>query len=335
MKRCTLALVVLSGSVLWSQTTPSPSLARPASQSSSGLQAAEKIAQQDPKRVVATIDGTPLTAEQALNLLKEIPDNQRPSGNLESVLERMYLINQLSNQALQQNLQNQSPWKQDLQFTRDQILAQAYLQHLNTPGSPAAQSAKQYYDSHPQEFEQTRLSGILIAFAAPGTPNAAGKIMRTEEEARAKADDLEKKLKAGSDFATLARTESDNQASAANGGDLGVVNASDPRLPASIKTALANLQPGQISDPVRIPNGFYIFKVVSRTKMPFDDQLRSQIITKQIFDQYKIQVKDPTFFGTNATNTPSLANPSPNKPPAASAPSPTPATPGKPASTHR
>jgi peptidyl-prolyl cis-trans isomerase C len=334
MKRCILVLLALSGSALWPQTSASGNLARLTSQSSSGLQAAEKIAQQDPKRVVATIDGTPVTAEQALTLLKEIPDNQRPSGNLESVLERMYLISQLSNQALQQNLQNQSPWKQDLQFTRDQILAQAYLQHLNTPGSAAAQSAKQYYDSHPEEFEQTRLSGIFVAFAAPGTPNAAGKIVRTEEEARAKADDLEKKLKAGSDFATLARTESDNQASAANGGDLGVVNSNDPRLPASIKTALANLQPGQISEPVRIPNGFYIFKVVSRTKMPFDDQLRSQIITKQIFDQYKIQVKDPAFFATNATNTPSLANPSPNKPPTASVPSQTPATPAKPASAH-
>jgi peptidyl-prolyl cis-trans isomerase C len=329
MKRSIFALLALSSSsLLLSQTPTLSTSARTATHTGLQLRGPETVAQQDPKRVVATVEGKPVTAEQALSLLKQIPENQRSaSGNLDQLLEQMYMLDHFSGEAVKANLQNQSPWKEDLDFTRERILAQAYLQHMTAGDSPAAQAAKQYYDAHSNEFEQAKLSGILVGFAPPGTPTQPGKAVRTEEEARAKADDLEKKLKTGADFATLARTDSDNPQSAAKGGDLGEISLNDPKLPASIRTAIAGLQSGQISEPVQIPSGFYIFKTVSRTKLPFSE-VRSQLIMRQIYDQYKIQVKDPAFF--NASNTPSLANPSGNAPQPNPQSAPAPGTPAKP-----
>jgi hypothetical protein len=335
MKRSIFALLALSGcSLLWSQTTTAPQTRYGPGQSGASqgtslqLRGPETVAQQDPKRVVATVDGKPVTAEQALGLLKQVPENQKSaSGNLDQLLEQMYIIHHFFGEAEKANLQNESPWKEDVEVTRERILAQAYLQHLTAGDSPAAQAAKQYYDAHSGEFEQVRLSGILVGFAPPGTPKTPGKIVRTEEEAHAKADDIEKKLKTGTDFATLARTDSDNPQSAAKGGDFGKINLNAPNLPSAIKTAVTALQPGQVSDLVQIPGGFYIFKTTGRSKIPFTE-VRSQLIMRQIYDQYKVQVKDPGFF--NAGNTPSLANPSGNAPRPNPQRAPAPGTPAKP-----
>ncbi len=187
----------------------------------------------------------------------------------------------------------------------------------------AAPDPKAYYDSHPNDFDQFKLSGIFVAFSPPGTPAAANSpTNRTEEAARQKADDIEKKIKAGGDFTALARTESDNQQLAAKGGDLGTVTSGDQGLPADIKTAIENLQTGQVSEPVRLPNGFFILKVDNRSKLPFE-QARASIVqrlqneknqaaVKEELDKYKIEVKDPDFFNaSNAQphNTPSLQRP--------------------------
>jgi parvulin-like peptidyl-prolyl isomerase len=338
MKLSIFVLLALSGApLLFAQTTASRAgqastgQSQPAqTQGASSPRGPEAVAQQDPNRVVATIDGQPITAAQAEGMLKQIPQNQRQTnGNLDQLLERLYMVDHFSERALQAGLENQAPWKQDLEFTREQILAQAYLQHLTTSDAQAIQSAQQYYNAHPEEFEQVHLDGILVAFAPPGTPQAAGKTVRTEEEARAKAEDLEKKLRAGSDFSALARTDSDNTQSAERGGDLGTLNINAPTIPSTIRSAVASLQPGQISQPVQVQGGFYIFKLLSRDKLPFD-QVKAQIIVKQVYDRYKVEVKDPAFF--NESTTPSLANPRRG---AASGTGAAGRTPGAPAASHR
>jgi parvulin-like peptidyl-prolyl isomerase len=147
-------------------------------------------------------------------------------------------------------------------------------------------------------------------------------VVRTEAQARDKADELEKKLKAGGDFAALARTDSDNQNSGAKGGDLGTFNTGDPQIPATIKNAVVKLQPGQYSEPVQIPNGFLIVKLDKRTKLGFEqarpgivqrmESERSQAVVKQELDKYKITVQDADFFnapGAAVSHVPSLQRP--------------------------
>ena len=333
MKSGITFLLLTGGALLaWSQAPPtSPGVAptQNAPSPSSDLKARgpEAIAAKDPGRVVATINGKPVTAKEAAELLKLIPEKQRSSApNLQALFERLYLVTSLADQASKAGLDQQSPWKEQIKLDRDNILSQAYLNGMSSSGSAGGTDPKQYYDSHQDEFNIAKLSGIVIGFNAPGTPASAGGVNRTEQQARDKADDVEKKLKTGADIATLARTESDNQSSAAHGGDLGSISMGSPNLPPDLKSAVfEKLTPGQVSEPIRISNGssnaFYIVKLDSRTKQTFDQakpeimqkQLsdRNQALIKEQVDRYKITSPDPDFFATStASNIPSLASPS-------------------------
>jgi len=299
----------------------------------------EAVTQQDPNHVVATIDGKQITAKQAMDMLKALSpeERQRFDKNLSQVVQQIYMSQQLAEEAAKLHLDDQSPWKEQLQLMRSQVLARAYLTNLSKNSSSGpAQDPQQYYTAHPAEFDQVKLSGILIGFNPPGTPSsAAGNGARTEEAAKQKADDVEKKLQAGGEFATLARTESDNQQTAAKGGDLGNYTLGDPNLPPDMKAAVEKLQPGQVSQPVRLPNAFLIVKLDSRNKVPFEQARagivqrlqneKNQAAVKQEMDKYKIQVTDPAFFDASsapAPNVPSLQKPAtPGQPaPAAAKP---------------
>ena len=353
MKSSVFLLSVFLGSALaWSQGTsqsppPPPKSTAPASPAiqtpgnqTSGTQAPatqlkprgpEAVAQTDPNRIVATIGGKQITAKEALDLLKPIgaEDRKRYEAKLSQLVQQVYMEDELAAEATKLNLDQQSPWKEQLQLARANILTQAYLSRMSTtsPSGAPADDPKQYYDTHPTEFEQLKLDGIFVAFSAPGTPATANPaITRTEQEARTKVDDLEKKIKGGGDFAALARSDSDNQASAARDGELGVFSLADPNLPPDVKAVMQKLQPGEVSEPVRLPNGFYILKLVSRTKIPFDQARASivqklqndknQALLKQELDKYKIEVQDPDFFNAAAApaKIPSLQKPSATQP---------------------
>jgi PPIC-type PPIASE domain len=294
------------------------------------------VAAKDPSRVVGTINGKQVTAKQAADLLKLVPESQRKTApNLQMLFERLYLVNELAEQATKEGLDQQSPVKEQIKLDRDNILAQAYMSKMANSGGSAG-DPKAYYDAHQDEFDVAKLSGIVVAFNPPGTPAAPGGVNRTEQQAHDKADELERKIKAGADVSTLARTESDNQASAAKGGDLGTLSRGSPNVPSDLKAVVFDkLQSGQVSEPVRAANAFYIIKLDSRTKETFD-QARPQIeqkmqadknnaAVKQELDKYKVTNADPDFFATTtASNVPSLAKPTHPTAPTASSGTPKP-----------
>ena len=338
MTRSFLLLALLNGAALsWAQTTPAaaPPAATPSQPKARGPEA---VAALEPNRVVATIDGKQITAKQAAEMLKPYTPEQRKQleSNLPNFVQQTYTREQLAEGAKKLNLDQQSPLREQIAVARDNMLAQAYLAHMSQTASGAASDPKQFFDAHPGEFDTANLSGIFVQFSPPGTPSGAPG-GRTEAQAREKVDDLEKKLKAGGDFTALARSESDNQASAAKGGELGTFTMGDPQIPADIKTAIVKLEPGQYSEPISIPSGFLVVKLASRTKATFEQsraavtqrmqQEKGQAALKQELDKYKIQVQDSEFFDTangSALKIPSLQRPAPSAsaPPAPGQPKP-------------
>src|SRR5579885_3368425 len=113
-----------------------------------------------------------------------------------------------------------------------------------------------YYDDHKDDRfsdpEQVRLRHIVVSL-----PADADEARRAA--ARKKAEDLLARIRAGADFAAVAKQASDDAASAAKGGELGLVARG--RLPAAVEDAAFALEPGKVSDVIETPGGFEIVKV--------------------------------------------------------------------------
>lgn len=121
--------------------------------------------------------------------------------------------------------------------------------------APLEKQEQAYYDQHKQEFaqpEQVRLSEILIP-----TPDDATDAQ--VQQAQAKADDIEAKLKAGAKFDDLAKQYSGGP-NADSGGDLGEFKRG--QLGSSLlEDPTFALQAGQWTAPIRTRQGFIILEV--------------------------------------------------------------------------
>ncbi len=145
------------------------------------------------------------------------------------------------------------------QIVTQEVMRQEVGRHVNvTPGE-----VQRYFEAHKQEYvqpESVRLSEILISTGTPAPTPEGG----TQEDpakvaaAKAKADEIEAKLKSGADFKQLARTASDGQ-TAAQGGDLGMYKRG--QLAKVFEDQVFNLKAGDVTEPTRTKQGFVIFKV--------------------------------------------------------------------------
>jgi peptidyl-prolyl cis-trans isomerase SurA len=140
---------------------------------------------------------------------------------------------------------------------RDRVITQMVVRDEvgRRLGSQMTQAQEQaYYDAHKQDFmqpEQIKLSEILIP--TPADANEA-----VIAQAQSKADGIESKLKAGGDFAELAKQDSGGP-TAAQGGELGMYKRGS--LGQVLEDQTFNLQTGQWTAPIRTKQGFVILKV--------------------------------------------------------------------------
>jgi peptidyl-prolyl cis-trans isomerase D len=144
---------------------------------------------------------------------------------------------------------------------------------------------QRYYNDNLQQYqtpEQVRASHILL--------QTAGK---DEAAVRAQAEGILQKVKAGADFAALARSVSEDEGSKANGGDLDYFSRG--RMVPEFETAAFAMEPGQVSDLVKSQFGFHIIKVVDKrpavtralddVRPQIQEILSSQIADERIADQ--------------------------------------------------
>jgi peptidyl-prolyl cis-trans isomerase SurA len=138
---------------------------------------------------------------------------------------------------------------------RDSVITQQVVRdevgrHLQlTQGQEQA-----YYEAHKQEFaqpEQIKLSEILIPTAADADDAAVA-------QAKAKAEGVEEKLKAGSKFEELAEAYSGGP-TADKGGDLGLYKRG--ALAKVLEDQTFGLKAGEWTAPIRTRQGFVILKV--------------------------------------------------------------------------
>jgi peptidyl-prolyl cis-trans isomerase SurA len=103
----------------------------------------------------------------------------------------------------------------------------------------------------PDINSEYNVSHILISVPVTASPE---QIQAREERVR----DVWERAKAGQDFAQLAVTYSESTTNI-EGGSLGWRKGS--QLPSIVGDAIAKMKPGEVSDPIRTPSGFHLFRL--------------------------------------------------------------------------
>ncbi len=122
----------------------------------------------------------------------------------------------------------------------------------------------------------------------------------SDNEARNRLRNLKERLENKTDFAQLARANSEDT-SASKGGDLGWISPGDT-VP-EFERAMNALQPGQISEPVRSPFGWHLIQVVERRSADMSKERRRLTArqalrerkSEEAYEEWVRQLRDRAF----------------------------------------
>ncbi len=152
--------------------------------------------------------------------------------------------------------QNPEPYLQPERRKAKYLLIETARLSASIPVSDAEIGAE--YNANPQAYRKPeQIHARHILYKTNGTP--AG-----DAVARARADAAARKLKAGADFAALAKAESEDPGSQASGGDLGTFGRG--QMVKEFEDAAFAAAPGAIVGPVKTPFGYHVIQVLE--KMP-------------------------------------------------------------------
>jgi parvulin-like peptidyl-prolyl isomerase len=203
--------------------------------------------------------------------LAEIPPQQaakilaRPDGR-RRIADEIVTLKLVADEA--QRRMNTGTGKERLTYQ------QALMQALTNQLAADTVGDQKFFNDHRAYFDQVKARHILVATEDSVVP---GKKL-SDAAAKAKAEDIKKRLDAGGDFAKIAKAESDDVASGAEGGDLGSVSRGMMVPP--FEQALFALKKGQVSEPVRTPFGYHIIQLLDQVPASYDN-VRPQIVQRR------------------------------------------------------
>jgi peptidyl-prolyl cis-trans isomerase C len=267
-----------------------------------------------PDKVVLTVGDVKITAAQFDHIINSLPpqyqQNARGAGR-KQFADNVVRILVLAQEGKRRKLDDTAAYKDQQMFQSANMLAGLTYDALGKDAKVDDAEIQKYYDAHKGEFERVKARHILIRAAGSPLPVRPGAKEVPEADALAKAQEIRKKIEGGADFAELARTESDDTTSGAQGGDLGFFGRNQ-MVPPFEEAAFA-MKAGELSQPVKTPFGYHIIKVEARESKSLDEmrpeiekRLRPELAQKNMEElQKKSAVQmDPEFFGTGAAPVP-------------------------------
>ncbi len=233
--------------------------------------------------VVATVDGKPVTAGDIKNAMAVMPPdwvgmfNQNP----QAVVQQIFVMRHLAGEAEKVKLAEQSPYKEQIALDRANRLAAGMLSYEQDHFNVTQEMVNDVYAKNPQKYQETKIKGILVAFK-PALVGEAGNqslediakaalkgvnVQRSEGDAKARAEAAVRRARAGEDFVKLVQEFSDDAETKAKDGDAPSITAYSAQSD-QLKKIAGDLPVGQVSDPIRQPDGYYIIKAVDRSIQP-------------------------------------------------------------------
>lgn len=209
--------------------------------------------------VVAKLGGVEVRSSEVLRLLagnppevrRELLQSPEQIGRLATteVFRRAVLA-----EAKDKGWERSPEYLEQLERAREQLLISTYLNDVSRPPAnwPGEQELNEFYQASRAELtspRQVRLAQIYLS--AEKYPEAAKRM----------AEDLARKAREkGSDFAALARANSDHKPSAEKGGDMGWLP--EDGIVQEVRKAIAKSTQGEIVGPIQAAQGWHVVKLV-------------------------------------------------------------------------
>jgi peptidyl-prolyl cis-trans isomerase C len=294
-------LIFASFSAIWAQSAPAPATAPPPA-----------MPDLPGETVVAIFgDGTKFTMADFRKIFEALPpaNQQMALRNREQWLHQWELLRKLTKMAEDAKLDQESPYKEALAYGRMNVLAEAQINAAINQVVVEPADIVKYYDSNKQKYTQVRVKAIYIAFNddAASSSTSKGKKPLTEAEAKAKATKLLAAIKGGADYVKLVKEHSDDETSRAKDGDFATLRSSD-NIPDAFRAAVFALKKGEVSEPLKQPNGFYLLRAEEVTVRPLSEvrdeiynelkNARSNDWLRGMDEGAKVQIVNPAFVST-------------------------------------
>lgn len=203
-------------------------------------------------KVVATVNGSEIT-DADLNAAREdvgpsLPKQMDDKAREKALLDYLIDVKLVDQKATGDKLDQTEDFKKKLVYFREKLLMETYLGQVAKAGTTEAAMKATYDEAAKAQKPEVEIHALHI-------------LVPTEDEAKT----VEKRLKAGEDFAKLADELSKDPGS--KGGDLGWFT--QDRMVPEFAAVAFKLEPGQVSDPVKTQFGWHVIKVLEKRQHPF------------------------------------------------------------------
>jgi hypothetical protein len=263
-----------------------------------------------------------ITRAQFEKILHALKPNA-PQRVRKSVAETYAQLLVKSNKALEMGLDKRPDFPDRVDAFRLMIAQSTVYEKLQQQERDKVtdKEVEDYYRNHPEEFVQVDVERIFVPWYEPDDdPNQkltdAEKLKRDREwqkALKAEAQKLHARAQAGEDFLPLQIeaykfTESNN----------GEATREEITVPRQRRFMLSpalmpmmDLQPGQITPLLTEDNGYYIFKAISRTTLPFGDYVKKEIRKKLSDEAFKRDLADAEQAASSVTYNDGYFGPAP------------------------
>lgn len=204
------------------------------------------------EKVVAKLNGKPITEADLVIAEQEIGQDygQLPEAQKKMALLEYLVDNQLFAEAAENEKLGSGPeFENRLAYLKRKAMREIYFDKI-IKGAVSEADVRKIYDDQVKQIkpeEEVQARHILV---------------ETED----KAKELITKIKAGEDFAKLAKENSKDPGSKDNGGDLGFFTRG--QMVPEFENAAFSLTKGGVSDPVKTQFGFHILKLEEKRFRP-------------------------------------------------------------------
>jgi peptidyl-prolyl cis-trans isomerase SurA len=206
------------------------------------------------KRALDAVVADRLLADEAKSLQVEVTDAQ-----IDAAIGDIKTRNHFDDAQLEQALAQQGLTRPEFraQIRRELETFQVLQYKVRGRVKLSDDDVRNYYQTHPQEFGGEPEVHVRHIFL----PLPEGASAAEEQKVRAEGEKVLARLKAGEDFAKVARQVSKGP-SAADGGDLGWLRRGT--IQKALEDVAFKLEPGRVSGLVRAGPGLHVIKVEER-----------------------------------------------------------------------